>query len=115
MQVFHGNSGRNDTVKHNLKEIARARFIQFQPTNYSTYKALRVEVFGILKPTGILLPPCYLSHECHDGNYIKFLFSLLIDNELVLDHLLLISATTGLEYYTALAFACMIINLVICI
>ncbi|KAL9950691.1 hypothetical protein ACROYT_G043230 [Oculina patagonica] len=48
--VFHGNSGRNDIVKHNLKEIARARFIRFQPTSYSTRKALRVEVFGILKP-----------------------------------------------------------------
>ena len=54
LQVFHGNSGRNDIVKHNLKEIARARFIRFQPTNYSTRKALRVEVFGILKPAGII-------------------------------------------------------------
>ena len=56
LQVFDGNSGRNDTVKHNLKEIARARFIRFQPTTYSTHKALRVEVFGILKPAGISLP-----------------------------------------------------------
>ena len=56
LQVFHGNSGRNDIVKHNLKEIARARLIQFQPTNYSTHKALRVEVFGVLKPAGILIP-----------------------------------------------------------
>ena len=56
LQVFDGNSGRNDIVKHNLKEIARARFIRFQPTTYSTHKALRVEVFGILKPAGISLP-----------------------------------------------------------
>ena len=56
LQVFDGNSGRNDIVKHNLKEIARARFIRFQPTTYSTHKALRVEVFGILTPGGISLP-----------------------------------------------------------
>jgi len=62
LQVFDGNSGRNDIVKHNLKEIARARFIQFQPTNYSTHKALRVEVFGILKPAGILLPTLVTFH-----------------------------------------------------
>ncbi|KAL9950698.1 hypothetical protein ACROYT_G043239 [Oculina patagonica] len=49
-KVFNGNSGRNDIVKHNLKEKARARYIRFQPTTYSTRKALRVEVFGILKP-----------------------------------------------------------------
>lgn len=62
LQVFDGNSGRNDIVKHNLKEIARARFIRFQPTNYSTHKALRVEVFGILKPAGILLPTLVTFH-----------------------------------------------------
>lgn len=62
MQVFDGNSGRNDIVKHNLKEIARARFIRFQPTSYSTHKALRVEVFGILKPAGILLPTLVTFH-----------------------------------------------------
>lgn len=62
MQVFDGNSGRNDIVKHNLKEIARARFIRFQPTRYSTHKALRVEVFGILKPAGILLPTLVTFH-----------------------------------------------------
>lgn len=55
LQVFNGNSERNDIVKHNLKEITRARFIRFQPTSYSTRKALRVEVFGVLKPAGILL------------------------------------------------------------
>jgi len=53
--VFNGNSGRNDTVKHSLKEYASARFIRFQPTTYETHKALRVEVFGILVSTGINL------------------------------------------------------------
>jgi len=62
LQVFDGNSGRNDIVKHNLKEIARARFIRFQPTSYSTHKALRVEVFGVLKPAGILLPTLVTFH-----------------------------------------------------
>ena len=55
LQVFNGNSGRNDTVKHSLKEYASARFIRFQPTNYSAGKALRVEVFGILVSAGILI------------------------------------------------------------
>lgn len=53
--MFNGNSGRNDIVKHSLKEYASARFIRFQPANYSTRKALRVEVFGILVSTGINL------------------------------------------------------------
>ena len=53
--MFNGNSGRNDIVKHSLKEYASARFIRFQPTNYSGHKALRVEVFGVLVSTGINL------------------------------------------------------------
>ena len=55
LQVFNGNSGRNDIVKHSLKEYASARFIRFQPTTYSGHKALRVEVFGVLVSTGINL------------------------------------------------------------
>ncbi|XP_078353730.1 uncharacterized protein LOC144638391 [Oculina patagonica] len=47
-KVFNGNSRRNDVVKHSLKEYASARFIRFQPTEFSISKALRVEVFGIL-------------------------------------------------------------------
>ena len=42
-------------MKHNLKDIRSARFIRFQPTLSSTRKALRVEMFGVLKPAGILL------------------------------------------------------------
>ena len=42
-------------MKHSLKEITRARFVRFQPTEFSTRKALRVEVFGVLKPTGTFL------------------------------------------------------------
>ena len=55
LQVFNGNSGRNDTVKHSLKEYASARFIRFQPIAYNNSKALRVEVFGILVSAGILI------------------------------------------------------------
>ena len=55
LQVFNGNSGRNDTVKHSLKDYASARFIRFQPTTFNDSKALRVEVFGILVSTGILI------------------------------------------------------------
>jgi len=65
LQVFDGNSGRNDIVKHNLKETARARFIQFQPIAYSTHKALRVEVFGILIPAGISLPSLVSFQICY--------------------------------------------------
>ena len=46
LQVFDGNSEKNDIVKNSLEEFASARFIRFQPTDYSGYKALRVEVFG---------------------------------------------------------------------
>ena len=53
--MFNGNSGRNDIVKHSLKEYASARFIRFQPTTYSGHKALRVEVFGVLVSRGINL------------------------------------------------------------
>ena len=52
LQEFNGNSGRNDIVKHSLKEYASGRFIQFQPTTYNTHKALRVEVCGILISAG---------------------------------------------------------------
>ena len=55
LQVFNGNSGRDDIVKHSLKEYASARFIRFQPTTYSGHKALRVEVFGVLVSRGINL------------------------------------------------------------
>ena len=58
-QVFNGPSGRNDIVKHNLKEIARARFIRFQPVKYKSRKALRVEVYGILMSRGIIMHPFY--------------------------------------------------------
>ena len=54
LQEFHGNSGRNDIVKHSLEKYASARFIRFQPTNHKNRKALRVEVFGILISAGII-------------------------------------------------------------
>jgi len=87
LQVFDGNSGRNDIVKHNLKEIARARFIRFQPITYSTHKALRVEVFGILKPAGIL-PPTLVGFQINAIRVNLILIALQADNKLSLDHLL---------------------------
>ena len=51
-QVFNGNSGKDDIVKHSLKEYASARFIRFHPTTFKSHKALRVEVFGILISAG---------------------------------------------------------------
>ena len=57
-------------MKHNLKEITRARFIRFQPTDFSTRKALRVEVFGILKPSGTLLIAATIANKirCTKGS-----------------------------------------------
>ena len=52
LQAFDGNSGKNDIAKNSLGEFANARFIRFQPTSYSGYKALRVEVFGALVSAG---------------------------------------------------------------
>ncbi|XP_068727961.1 uncharacterized protein [Montipora capricornis] len=47
--VFHGNTGRNDIVKHNLEEVIIASFVRFQPTDFFGHKALRVELYGALK------------------------------------------------------------------
>ena len=52
LQVFNANDGQDDIVKHSLVSIVRARFIRFQPTEFKTGKALRVEVYGILSTTG---------------------------------------------------------------
>ena len=52
LQVFYGNIGRNDIVKHNLEEVIIASFIRFQPTDFFGHKALRVELYGTLKSLG---------------------------------------------------------------
>ena len=52
LQIFYANDGRIDIVKHRLVEIARARFVRFQPIDFKTRKALRVEVYGVVKPSG---------------------------------------------------------------
>ena len=52
LQVFHGNTGRNDIVKHNLEEVIIASFVRFQPTDFFGHKALRVELYGALKSLG---------------------------------------------------------------
>ena len=52
LQVFYGNTGRNDIVKHNLEEVIIASFIRFQPTDFFGHKALRVELYGTLKSLG---------------------------------------------------------------
>ena len=46
-QIFNGNSGREDVVKHSLVGFTRARFVKFQPTEFNNYKALRVEIYGV--------------------------------------------------------------------
>ena len=52
LQTFNGNNGDRNIVKHNLVGITRARFIRFQPVEFSIRKALRVQVYGVLKPAG---------------------------------------------------------------
>ncbi|PFX30135.1 Protein sidekick-2 [Stylophora pistillata] len=47
-RLFPGNSNRNGITKNSLQDFASAKFIRFQPTEYNAYKALRVEVYGIL-------------------------------------------------------------------
>lgn len=52
LQIFKGNSGRKDTVRHDLVENVKAQFVRFQPVQYSTHKALRVAVYGTKIPAG---------------------------------------------------------------
>ena len=52
LQMFSGNSNRDDIVQHVLVEVARAQIIRFQPIDYHIHKALRVEVNGIKIPAG---------------------------------------------------------------
>ena len=67
LQVFPGNKDRNSIITNSLEEFASAKFIRFQPTAYSGYKGLRVEVYGILLSKGIYLLSC-LPPACSDDN-----------------------------------------------
>ncbi|XP_073259200.1 uncharacterized protein [Porites lutea] len=60
-KIFHANGGRSDIVKNNLVNISRAKFVRFQPTEFFTRKALRVELYGILKPSVPSQPPANLT------------------------------------------------------
>ena len=51
-QIFNGNSGSMDIVKHSLVSFTRARFVKFQPTEFNHRKALRVEIYGVPVPAG---------------------------------------------------------------
>ena len=51
-QIFNGNSGRKDVVKHSLVSFTGARFVKFQPTEFNNQKALRVEIYGVPAPAG---------------------------------------------------------------
>ena len=74
LQVFLGNSNRNGIVKNLLQEFASAKFIRFKPTAYSGFKALRVEVYGILLTKGIylllFLSPPETKIKSHYSNYL---------------------------------------------
>ena len=61
LQVFPGNSNQNGIVKNSLQEFATAKYIRFQPTTYYGWKALRVEVYGVLLKKGIFLLNLILS------------------------------------------------------
>ena len=54
LQIFAANNGRNDIVKHNLVETARASIVRFQPTEFRNHKALRVQLYGVIAPAGEL-------------------------------------------------------------
>ena len=58
LQVFPGNSNQRDIIKNNLREFASGKLIRFQPTAYYSFKALMVEVYGILLTKGINLLCC---------------------------------------------------------
>ncbi|XP_022810231.1 receptor-type tyrosine-protein phosphatase F-like [Stylophora pistillata] len=68
-KVFGGNSGRNDIVKHNLKDV-RARFIRFQPVKFQRRKALRVEVYGVLISKVPSQPPSNLTLSANSSTSI---------------------------------------------
>ena len=51
-QIFNGNSGKEEVVKHSLVSFTRARFVKFQPTEFKNQKALRVEIYGVPVPAG---------------------------------------------------------------
>ena len=55
LQVFPGNVDQNNITKNSLKEFSSAKFIRFQPIAYNSWKALRVEVYGIVPTKGIFL------------------------------------------------------------
>jgi len=56
-KIFNGNDKRHNIIKHNLVGINTARFVRFQPTDFHNHKALRVEMYGVLKPGGPGLAP----------------------------------------------------------
>ncbi|XP_022793315.1 tyrosine-protein phosphatase Lar-like [Stylophora pistillata] len=56
-KIFPGNSNQNGIVKNSLREFSSAKFIRFQPTTYHIWKALRVEVYGVLLTKVPLQPP----------------------------------------------------------
>ena len=69
LQIFNGNDKRHNIVKHNLLNMSRARFIRFQPTEYHNQKALRVEVYGVLKPAGKCRTLSYTLNRLLEKNY----------------------------------------------
>ena len=76
-QIFNGNSGSVDVVKHSLVSFTRARFVKFQPTEFNNHKALRVEIYGVPVPAGRVLRNGLLFwikfHITHENK--KLLFS----------------------------------------
>ena len=75
LQVFYGNSGKNDVVKNSLEEFASARFIRFQPTAFSGYKALRVEVFGALLSAGNYFTSSYREYIIY--NFLIYMYYIV--------------------------------------
>ncbi|XP_068727464.1 uncharacterized protein [Montipora capricornis] len=74
--VFHGNTGRNDIVKHNLEEVIIASFIRFQPTDFFGHKALRVELYGTLKSLVPVKAPVLVSVTAQSSTSVAVFWEL---------------------------------------
>ena len=61
-------------MKKSIQEFAIAKFIRFKPTAYNSFKALRVEVYGIRLTKGIylhlFLSPPETKMKSHYSNHL---------------------------------------------
>ncbi|PFX30094.1 Coagulation factor V [Stylophora pistillata] len=117
-KVFPGNKNRDITVKNSLNNFASAKYIRFVPTQYHSWKTLRVEVYGILltkvppriieelSPSSVMCKkqtPCLLS--CQATSYIPLNFSWTKDGQVptgdnmkLLNNSIIVTPRDGRDY-----------------